>query len=121
MIVTLASGMRLGDGFGAVGRNCNAAARAAVAHCADFHTMTRASRLPLSQPVRLLRWIARVTLILVPIVISAARIHTHVVEAPDAITQELNQCLRLVNLAASRRLTPAVSAGTRPDCRIRKA
>lgn len=45
---------------------------------------------------------------MVPIVTFAARIHAHVVEAPDAITQELNQCLRLVKVAASRRQTPAM-------------
>jgi hypothetical protein len=37
------------------------------------------------------------------IVTSAARIHAHVVDAPDTITQQLNQRLRLVNVAASRR------------------
>jgi hypothetical protein len=48
----------------------------------------------------------------VPVVTCAARIHAHVVDAPDAIAQELNQCLRLVKVAASRRHTPAT--GTRP-------
>ena len=53
--------------------------------------------------VRVLRWLGQVTLTIVPIVTSAGRIHAHVVDAPDAITQELNQCMRLVNVAASRR------------------
>jgi hypothetical protein len=63
--------------------------------------------------VRVLRWLARVVLIMVPIVTCAVRIHGHVVEAPDAITQELNQCLRLVNVAASRRQTFAISTRRR--------
>jgi hypothetical protein len=60
-----------------------------------------------------------VTLIVLPIATCAARIHAHVVEAPDAITQELNQCLRLVNVAASRRLTPAIPARPRVDRQTR--
>jgi hypothetical protein len=71
--------------------------------------------------VRVLRWLGEATLIIVPIVTSAARIHAHVVDAPDTITQELNQCIRLVNVAASRRLTPAKSARPRPDCHTRIA
>ena len=58
-------------------------------------------------------------LIIVPIVTCAARIHAHVVDAPDAITQELNQCLRLVNVAASRRPTSAISVRPRLDRQTR--
>ena len=70
--------------------------------------------------VRVLRWLGEVTLIIVPIVTSAARIHAHVVDAPDTITQELNQCIRLVNVA-SRRLTPAKLVRPRLDCQTRIA
>jgi hypothetical protein len=58
-------------------------------------------------------------LIMVPVVTTAARIHAHVVDAPDAITQELNQCLRLVKVAASRRQTPAISTRPRLDRQTR--
>jgi len=47
-----------------------------------------------------------------PIVTCAGRIHAHIVDAPDAITQEVNQCLRLVNVAASRRAPSTIA--TRP-------
>jgi hypothetical protein len=63
--------------------------------------------------VRVIRRLARVVLISMPIVTCAARIHAHVVDAPDAITQEVTQCLRLVKVAASRRQTPATSARPR--------
>jgi hypothetical protein len=56
---------------------------------------------------------------MVPVVTTAARIHAHVVDAPDAITQELNQCLRLVKVAASRRQTPATSTRPRIDVQTR--
>jgi hypothetical protein len=69
--------------------------------------------------VPVLRRLARVVLIMVPVVTCAVRIHAHAVEAPDAITQELNQCLRLVKVAASRRQTPAISARPRLDCQTR--
>jgi len=72
----------------------------------------RASRLPWPSAVRLLGWLSRVLLISGAIVTCAVSIHAHVVEAPEAITQEVNQCLRLVNVAASRRIATPVS--TRP-------
>lgn len=62
---------------------------------------------------------ARIILIIAPIVTCAARIHAHVVDAPDAITQEVNQCLRLVNVAASRRPTSPISVRPRLDRQIR--
>jgi len=65
--------------------------------------------------VRVLRSIARVALMIVPVVTCAARIHTHTVDAPDAMTQEVNRCLRLVRVAASRRQTPATSTRPRLD------
>jgi hypothetical protein len=45
---------------------------------------------------------ARFVLILTVLSTSAARLHAHTVDAVDA-TQEMNRCLRLVNVAASRR------------------
>ncbi|MBW8838261.1 MAG: hypothetical protein JF602_00145 [Gemmatimonadetes bacterium] len=58
-------------------------------------------------------------LMIAPIVTCAARIHAHVVDAPDAITQEVNQCLRLVNVAASRRPASAISVRPRLDGQTR--
>jgi hypothetical protein len=69
--------------------------------------------------VRVLFGVARVILTIAPIVTCAARIHAHVVVAPDAITQELNQCLRLVNVAASRRPTSTAATRPRPDRQTR--
>jgi hypothetical protein len=63
--------------------------------------------------------VARVILMIAPIVTCAARIHAHVVDAPDAITQEVNQCLRLVNVAASRRPTSPISVRPRLDRQTR--
>jgi len=71
--------------------------------------------------VGVLRWLVRVILIVVPLVTCAARIRSHLVVAPDAITQEVNQCLRLVNVAASRRLTPTTSARPRLAVQTRAA
>jgi len=69
--------------------------------------------------VRVLGGVARIILIIAPIVTCAARIHAHVIDAPDTITQEVNQCLRLVNVAASRRATSPISARPRLDRQIR--
>lgn len=69
--------------------------------------------------MRLLCGVARVILVVAPIVTCAARIHARVVEAPDAITQEVNQCLRLVNVAASRRPISAIAVRPRLDRQIR--
>ena len=71
--------------------------------------------------MRVLCGVARIILIIAPIVTCAARIHAHVIDAPDTITQELNQCLRLVNVAASRRPTSPVSVRPRigPQIRVR--
>jgi hypothetical protein len=50
-----------------------------------------------------LRSVSRVAVFLVTLFSSAARLHAHTNDAPDTLAQEVNQCLRLVNLAASRR------------------
>jgi len=42
-------------------------------------------------------------LILVPLTMTATRLHAHTLDAPDLATQEMNRCLRLVKIAASRR------------------
>lgn len=45
----------------------------------------------------------RMAIVLVPLSTTATRLHEHRLEAPDVATQELNRCLKLVNIAASRR------------------
>jgi hypothetical protein len=42
-------------------------------------------------------------LILLPLTTTATRLHAHALGAPDVATQEMNRCLRLVKIAASRR------------------
>jgi hypothetical protein len=63
--------------------------------------------------------VARIIVILTPLTITAARLHAHtVVDAVDA-TQEMNRCLRLVNVAAGKRQSsrgshdPAAAASRR--------
>jgi hypothetical protein len=52
-------------------------------------------------------------LILVPLTTTATRLHAHRCEAPDVATQEVNRCLNLVKIAASRRQTGrGIAAGT---------
>jgi len=50
-------------------------------------------------------------LILLPLTTTAARLHAHRVDAPDLATQEVNRCLRLVKIAASRRQADRRAAG----------
>jgi hypothetical protein len=45
----------------------------------------------------------RTLLVVVPLAISAGRFHIHTVATPVAATQEVNRCLTLVRIAASRR------------------
>jgi hypothetical protein len=45
----------------------------------------------------------RILLILVPLCTTANRLHAHQLQSPDVATQEVNRCLRLVNIAASRK------------------
>ena len=47
--------------------------------------------------------VGRAALTLMLLVTSASRVHAHTIEAPDAVTQEVNRCLNLVRVAASRR------------------
>jgi hypothetical protein len=50
----------------------------------------------------------RVALIMMQLTMCAARVHAHPADAPDVTTQEVNKCLRLVRISASRRHTPPV-------------
>jgi hypothetical protein len=84
-----------------------------------FHGNHAGTALAFVSTVRLLCSFARAVLMMMPIVTCAARIHAHIVDAPEAITQEVNQCLRLVNVAASRRPTSPVAARPRPDRQTR--
>ncbi len=49
----------------------------------------------------------RVMLMLMPLMASTARLHAHNADTPIAVTQELNRCLTMVRIAATRR--PAAS------------
>jgi hypothetical protein len=49
------------------------------------------------------RFVARIVLILLPLATTAARLHGHHVDAPDLATQEVNRCLNLIKIAASKR------------------
>lgn len=57
---------------------------------------------------------SRVLLILLPLMASAGRVHAHTVAGPGAITQEMNRCLMMVRIAATRRTESPQKAGTRP-------
>ena len=46
---------------------------------------------------------ARLVLILLPLTTTATRLHAHTVTAPDLATQEVNCCLNLIKIAASKR------------------
>jgi hypothetical protein len=46
---------------------------------------------------------ARLVLILLPLTTTASRLHAHHVDAPDLATQEVNRCLNLIKIAASKR------------------
>ena len=53
-------------------------------------------------------------MILLPLVVSAGRLHAHTVASPGAITQEMNRCLMMVRIAATRRAESPQKAATRP-------
>ena len=48
---------------------------------------------------------------LMPLVGSTARLHAHGAETPIAVTQELNRCLTMVRIAATRRPAPQALKG----------
>jgi hypothetical protein len=47
--------------------------------------------------------IPRAFLMIIPLVICVSRLHVHAVETPGAVTQEVNRCLTMVRIAATRR------------------
>jgi hypothetical protein len=57
---------------------------------------------------------SRILLIVLPLMVSAGRVHAHAVAGPDAITQEVNRCLMIVRIAASRRSASPQKAVSRP-------
>lgn len=62
----------------------------------------------------------RIALVLLPLAVSTSRLHAHTVSTPAAATQEINRCLTIVRVAASRRTAPAQRARTpKPSPRSR--
>ena len=58
----------------------------------------------------------RIVLLLMTLGTSAARLRGHTLDAPDTLTREVNGCLRLVRIAATRReRRPAIEKPA--DCR----
>jgi hypothetical protein len=57
---------------------------------------------------------SRVVLILLTSFVSAGRLHAHTVAEPAAVTQELNRCLMIVRIAATRRASSPQKADARP-------
>jgi len=57
---------------------------------------------------------SRVFLILLTSFVSAGRLHAHTVAEPAAVTQELNRCLMIVRIAATRRASSPQKADARP-------
>jgi hypothetical protein len=58
----------------------------------------------------------RVMLMLLPLMASTARLHAHNADTPIAVTQELNRCLTMVRIAATRR-PPASRSNERRETR----
>lgn len=86
--------------------------RLSEAAFADFRLIRPGIRLADGMAVGF-RSFVRAALMMVPLVSCAARIHAHVLDAPDMLTQDVNRCLSLVRVAASRRQPPANVAATR--------
>lgn len=57
---------------------------------------------------------SRVLLIVLPLVVSAGRVHAHTAAGPGAITQEMNRCLMMVRIAVTRRSASPQKAVARP-------
>lgn len=57
---------------------------------------------------------SRVFLILLTSFVSAGRLHAHTVVEPAAVTQEINRCLTIVRIAATRRTSSPQKADARP-------
>jgi len=58
---------------------------------------------------------SRLLIILLISFVSAGRLHAHAVMEPGAVTQEINRCLMMVRIAATRRSPSAQKAVTRPS------
>jgi hypothetical protein len=56
--------------------------------------------------------LVRAMLMLLPLVTSTARLHAHSADTPIAVTQELNRCLTMVRIAATRRPAQALKKGS---------
>ena len=54
--------------------------------------------------------IPRAFLMIIPLVICVGRVHCHAVAEPGALTQEVNRCLTMVRIAATRRSPMKVAA-----------
>jgi len=57
---------------------------------------------------------SRLFLILLTSFVSAGRLHAHTVAGPGAVTQELNRCLMMVRIAATRRTESPQKPAARP-------
>src|SRR5436190_6143220 len=57
---------------------------------------------------------SRLFLIVLTSLVSAGRLHAHTVASPGAVTQEINRCLMMVRIAATRRTPAPQKAVTRP-------
>jgi hypothetical protein len=57
---------------------------------------------------------SRVFLVLLTSFVSGGRLHAHTVAEPAAVTQELNRCLMIVRIAATRRASSPQKADARP-------
>jgi hypothetical protein len=58
---------------------------------------------------------SRLFLIVITSFVSAGRLHAHAVASPGAVTQEINRCLMMVRIAATRRTPPPQKSVTRPS------
>jgi hypothetical protein len=71
-----------------------------------------------------MRTVARMTFIVLPLLVLAARMQTHTFGPPQTIAKELARYLSVVRIAASRRSVPAPArtarseawSGDRPSC-----
>jgi hypothetical protein len=87
--------------MGASGGALSAQKRVGIAIAILSHAMTR-------------HFSSRVFLILLTSFVSAGRLHAHTVAEPAAVTQELNRCLMIVRIAATRRASSPQKADARP-------
>ncbi len=58
--------------------------------------------------------LSRISLIVLTAFVSVGRLHAHTVAGPGAVTQEINRCLMMVRIAATRRTPSPQKAPTRP-------